>query len=123
MRVKICLGLLGLALFASAPVAIAADTVLRVVVVETNNIAEYMKQLERGKAIMKDAGSTPVLRVWQALYAGPNAGQIVVSVEYPGIQAFANDSAKLRKDPTFAAWLKGLEGVRKIVSDSLYEEM
>ena len=58
MKAKISLSLAALALlFVASTPAIAADTVLRVVVIETDDVDGYVKQVEQGKAILKKAGS------------------------------------------------------------------
>jgi ABC-type sugar transport system substrate-binding protein len=98
-------------------------TVARIVVVKTDNVAAYLQALENGKEIMKKIGITQQIRVWQATFAGPNAGSIVVAIEYPNIAAFADADAKTRADKDYQAWLKGLEKIRTILSDSLYKEL
>jgi len=82
-----------------------------------------VKQIEQGQALLKKMGSTTTIRVWQARYAGNNAGAVVVSIEYPDWVAFATEGQKLAADAEYQTWLKGLSKVRKIVSDSLYEEL
>lgn len=124
MKVTISLSLAVLALLfvASTPVA-AADTVLRVVVVQTDDVAGYVKQIEEGKALLKKMGSPALLRIWQASFAGPDTRSVVVSMEYESMQVLSADMAKLTADAEFATWLKGLEGLRKILSDSIYREL
>jgi hypothetical protein len=101
----------------------AQATVLRVVTVQTDNYGAYVKELEHGKAILKRLGSTAVLRVWRAHFAGPNAGSVVVSIEYPSMVVLAQDEAKAYADPEYTSWLGGLASIRKVVSDSVYDEM
>ena len=96
-------------------------TVLRVVVVKTDNLETYVKEIGRGQALLKELGSPAVVRVWHARFAGPNAGQVVVSVEYQDLAAYVNDE-KVASDPKYVAWLKGLSSIRTVVSDSLYDE-
>jgi hypothetical protein len=103
--------------------ATAEATVLRVVVVETTDMAAYAGELAKIRAAMTRLGSKSTVRVWRARFAGPNAGAVVVSVEYPDMAAFAAEDAKVQADPEYAALIKGLDRVRKIVSDSLYEEL
>lgn len=111
-------------LLVSVPSALAAEpTVLRVVVVQAESADAYVKELDRGRAIMKRLGSPSQIRTWRARFAGEEAGAIVVSLEYPNMAAFAADDAKLGADAEFQSWLKGLDKVRKIVSDSLYTEI
>ena len=107
---------------ASTP-AIAADTVLRVVVIETDDVAGYVKQIEQGKAILKKAGSPGILRIWQASFAGPETGSVVVSLEYENLQTLASEMAKLADNAEFQTWFKGLGEIRKVLSDSIYREL
>jgi len=97
-------------------------TVLRVVTVQTDDLGAYVKQIEQGQALLKKLGSPAVLRVWRARFAGPEAGTVVVSIAYADMATFAADDSKVAADPEYAAWLKGLSKIRKVVSDSLYEE-
>ena len=97
-------------------------TVLRVVTVQTDDLGAYVKQIEQGQALLKKLGSPAVLRVWRARFAGPEAGTVVVSIAYADMATFAADDSKVAADPEYAAWLKGLSKIRKVVSDSLFEE-
>jgi hypothetical protein len=110
-----------LGLFVMAASAEAA--VLRVVVVETSDVAAYMSQLNSLKASLQRMGSKSTIRAWRARFAGPNAGSIVVAVEYADMAAFAAEDARIAKDAEYQATLKAMGKVRKIVSDSLYEEL
>ena len=119
---KIRLGLI--ALIASLLCTAAANaTTLRVVVVQASDITAYVTALENGKGLLKSKGSVGQIRVWLARYAGENTGSIVVSVEYPSLEALAKDDALMRHDADLRAWLQGLGKIRKIVSDSIYEEL
>jgi hypothetical protein len=97
-------------------------TVLRVVVVKTDNPAAYAQELEKGRQIMKSLGVQATTRVWQARFAGPEAGAMVASIEYPSMDAFADAFKKTSASPEYAAWIKDLDKIRKILSDSLYTE-
>ena len=97
-------------------------TVLRVVVVKTENPAAYAQEIEKGRQIMKSLGVQATTRVWQARFAGPEAGAVVVSIEYPSLDAFADGYKKTNASADYQVWIKGLDNVRKIVSDSLYTE-
>jgi hypothetical protein len=120
MRSK-CL-LVAAALFALAAVSGEA-AVSRVVVVQASDAAGYVKAIEQGKALLKSKGSPASLRVWRARYAGDNTGAVVVTIEYPNLEALAKDDARLQTDPDLRTWLQGLDKFRKVVSDSIYEEM
>ncbi|MFY9844958.1 MAG: hypothetical protein WAK23_17750 [Terriglobales bacterium] len=71
---------------------------------------------------MKSLGVQAQTRVWQARFAGPETGAVVVSIEYPSMAAFADAVAKTNASSDYKTWLKGLDKVRKIVSDSLHSE-
>jgi len=115
---------LALLLGLSAGTGRAADqVVLRVVVVETDNVSGYVKEIEKGKALLKRLESPAILRVWQARFAGRDTGSVVASAEWPSMAAFAKDEAKTSADAEYQAWIKGVAKMRKIVSDSLYSEL
>ena len=120
---KLRIGLLGFvaALLCSG---MANAATLRVVVVQTSEVAAYTKAvLADGQALLKKKGSAAQFRVWQATFAGEDVGTVVVSVEYPNLEALAKDMAMLRSDPELLAWLEGLGKMRKVLSDSVYEEV
>jgi len=87
---------------------------MRVVAVDTNDVGAYIAELGKGKQMMNEIAPAMVMRAWRATFAGEAAGTVIVSLEHPGsLSAFS------------AAWEKtlGLSGLRRLVSDSLYEEM
>ena len=114
------IGIAAALLFACAGSVSAAT--LRVIVVEAPDVGAYVKALEDGKALRKRKGSVGEIRVWRATYAGDDAGTVVVSIEYPNLEALAKDNALFQSDAEMRAWLQGLDKIRKIVSDSIYEE-
>jgi len=119
---KLKTGLIGLAaalLFAG----MANATTMRVVVVEAADVPAYVKAVHEGRALLKKKGSAAELHVWIARYAGDNAGSVVVSIEYASLEALAKDAAMMRSDADLVAWLERLGKLRKIVSDSIYEEL
>ena len=101
----------------------AEATVLRVVVVETTDTAAYAAELNKIRAVMTRLGSKATVRSWRTRFAWPDAGAVVVSLEYPDMATFAAEDAQAMADPEYRALLKGLDRLRKIVSDSLYEEI
>jgi hypothetical protein len=108
---------------ASLPLRAADVPVLRVVVVQADDASAYLKEIDRGRAILKRLGSSSTIRVWQARYAGERAGAIVVAVESPSLTTYAKDEDKASSDPEYQAWINGLGKFRKVTSDSLYREM
>jgi hypothetical protein len=125
MKVKLPVILVVLALFlgVAAPALAVDQVVLRVVSVQTDDVDGYLREINKGKALLKRLGSPSVVRVWRARFAGENAGRLVVSVEYPSLVAFAADETKVSADAEYQAWIKGLSKVRRVVSDSLYNEL
>jgi hypothetical protein len=111
--------LLGVSSTASAQ----KTTVIRVVIVKTDYPVAYAQALEEGKAIMKKLSLPTNIHVYRATYAGPNAGSVAVSIEYPTMVALAEAEAKLSADKDYEAWIKTLNKLRTIVSDSVYREL
>ncbi len=103
--------------------AFAANGYLRVIVVKTDNVAAYLQELDKGRAMMKKLGINVTLRVWKATYAGPDTGVVVVSQEYASFAAFAEAQTKTAADSQFSTWVAGLDKIRTITSDSLYREL
>ncbi len=102
--------------------AVAADTaVSRVIVVQTADVPGYVHEVETLQALLKKAGVAATLRVWRATYAGADTGSIVVTVEVPNLAGIAKVEDTIRTNPDLAAEMKKISGMRKIVSDSLYD--
>jgi hypothetical protein len=120
--------LAGLAFSVLSAQTLAADqvvmdqVVMRVIVVETADVAAYVHEVTALSAMSKKAGSPITLRVWKARFAGPNTGSVVVSVEYPNLTALAKNDELTRSNADLAAEMKKIASIRKIVSDSIYEE-
>ncbi|HEY4230108.1 MAG TPA: hypothetical protein VGO79_08035 [Thermoanaerobaculia bacterium] len=113
----------GLAFPIASPLLAADHVVLRVLVVKSDNPEAYLKEIDRARELLKKLGTTQIIRVWRARFAGEHAGSIVVSVEYPSMASMAKDEAAIDTNPEYIAWYKGLDKVRTVVSDSLYTEM
>jgi len=101
----------------------AHASVMRVLVVETSDVDGYVRAIEQGKVLPKSKGSPVEIRVWRARFAGDQAGSIVVTAEFPDLEALARNDALEGSDPEVKAWLQGLGKMRKIVSDSIYTEL
>jgi hypothetical protein len=123
MKSKLVLAAVTILLCMSAPLRAEDTPVMRVIVVQTDNPGAYVKEvLETGRAHLRRLESTGNLRIWRAKYAGRDAGSVVVAIEYPSLTALAADDRKLAADPAMAGWIRDLDKIRKIVSDSLYSE-
>ncbi|HEY1252377.1 MAG TPA: hypothetical protein VGH97_14440 [Thermoanaerobaculia bacterium] len=124
MRGKVAALFFPLLLTLMPTTAAAADhTVLRVLVVKSESPDAYLKEIDRGRELLKKLGVTATIRVWRARFAGEQAGSIVVSVEYPSMASMAKDEAAIESNPEYVAWYRSLDKLRTVVSDSLYTEM
>jgi hypothetical protein len=101
----------------------SAPAVSRVVVVETANPGAYAAAIAEGQEILTGLGSSAKIHVWQARYAGEDAGTVVSSIEWPSMAAMAADDALMQGSEDMSAWIASLAGSRTIVSDSLYQEI
>jgi hypothetical protein len=116
------LAVMGLALVSA--VALPASTTLRVIAVQTPDIKAYRHEVETLQAEFKKEGLPVTLRVWRATYAGPDTGTIIVTVEVPDLATLAKiEDAVLKPNSPLSATMKRIEAIRKITSDSLYEEL
>ncbi len=115
----VALSMLALLVFAPA----AGAVVMRVVVVETPDAAAYVAQINKAPAMLKRLKSDAIIRVWRVRFAGPDTGKIIVSVEYADMATLAKDETTAMADPEYKAWLDGLGKMRKVVSDSTFDEM
>ena len=89
-------GILALCASFSAAADEAALGLMRVLVVQTADVSAYAHEVENVQALLKKAGQTSRIRVWQATYAGADAGFVVVSIEVANLAALAklNDAIK-----------------------------
>jgi hypothetical protein len=110
---------IGSALFAQMT---GTAAVLRVVVVQTADPAAYAAAIAEGQEMLTGLGSEATIRVWQARFAGQDAGAVVSSIEWPSMSAMAADDELMAGSAGMRAWLAGLSELRTIVSDSLYQE-
>ena len=116
------LAALGLGL--GSGVALPASTTLRVIAVQTSDIKTYRHEVEILQDQFKKEGLPVTLRVWRATYAGPDTGTIIVTVEVPDLATLAKiEDAVLKPNSPLSATMKRIEAIRKITSDSLYEEL
>jgi len=110
-------------LTASLSAAAAEPSVMRVIVVQTGDVPGYAHEIEALQALYKKIGLTVTIRAWRATYAGPDTGAIIVSIEVPSLAALAKLTESARSNPEVAAEMKKINGMRKIVSDSLYDSL
>ena len=116
--------LLGLTLSLSTLASADGHATLRVVAVQTDDAAAYIKQLKEGKQMIQKVAPKMTMRAWRATFAGDATGTVIVGLEHPGSLAdFATAWDKIQADKSVAKWLAGLSGLRRILSDSIDNEI
>jgi len=110
---------LGGAIFAQT----GGAAVSRVVAVQTSDPAGYAAAIAEGQAILDSLGSEATIRVWQARFAGENAGSVIAAIEWPSMAAMAADDELMVGSSEMSDWIASLAGLRTITSDSLYQEI
>jgi hypothetical protein len=123
MRKILLTALAGFLGFLASLSAMAADDagLLRVLVVQPTDLSAYVREVGTLQGLLKKAGSPARLRVWEATYAGPDTGTVVVSIEVPNLAALAKITELESSNAEISAELKKVRGMRKAVSDSLYD--
>jgi hypothetical protein len=106
-------------------VSAGQDTVLQVVAVEVEagKLDKYVESVSKFNGIAKRLGLEASLRIWEATMAGTNTGTVIVGVLFPNLAAFAEASVKLDADSEWQKLISDLDDIRKIVSNSLYQEL
>jgi hypothetical protein len=114
---------LGLMLAAGLPARAAEPTALRVLVVQPTDLKAYLHELDVAQGIIRKAGLSTKLRAWQAQFAGTEAGTVIVSLEFANLSELAHYYELARGNADMAAELAKIATLRKVVSDSLYQEL
>src|SRR5580700_673051 len=96
---------------------------LRVIVVKTDNVTNYLHELDKARAMSKRLGVAVQIHAYRATYAGTDTGELVVTIEYASFQAMAEAQVKQDADKEFSSWMASLEKMRTITSDSIYREL
>lgn len=113
----------GIAMGLAATAVADSSVVLRVVAIKTADVPAYVQEIDKARGMLKRLGLDVRVRVWRATFAGPDTGNVIVSQEYTSMVGFADGMTKAMADPEYVQWLKNLDKVRTVVSDSLYREM
>jgi CTP:molybdopterin cytidylyltransferase MocA len=109
-------------LTASLSAVAASSATMRVIVVQTADVPAYVHEVHTLQAIFKKLGQPVTLRVWQATYAGSDTNSIIVSVEYPNFMTLAKVNDMFATNQEVVAEMNKIGAMRKILSDSLYQE-
>ncbi len=118
-------GLACAAVLALSPsAAVAADKpVLRVIVVQASDVAAYVRELDLVRAAWQKHNVPATLTVYRASYAGPETGTVIVEARFPSMLALAQGMELARSEPEIVAEMAKLVPLRKVLSDSLYDEL
>jgi hypothetical protein len=104
-----------------------APHVTQVIVLQMPNGSSIPKLVDiakRAQVIAMKAGSTGKARLWNLAFAGPEAGHVIIAVEFPSMAAFAESGAKLQTNPEWQKMNADAEAIGvKVVSASLAVEI
>ena len=114
-------GLVGLAV--ALPALAAEPPVLRVIAVQTTDVAAYTHEIEVVRALYKKLGLNVTIDAYRATFAGAEAGAVVVAITVPNLAALAKMTEMSHTQPDVVAEMKKINAMRKIVSDSLYDKL
>jgi len=92
-----------------------------VLAVQPTDAAAYVHEVDALQALLKKTGTPARIRVWQATYAGADTGAVVVTIEVSNLAALAKLNDTMKTNTEIAAEMKKIVGMRKAVSDSLYD--
>jgi hypothetical protein len=60
------------------------------------------------------------MRVWNVTFGGEGSGNNAVGIVYPSLEVFAANNGKLQADAEGGKLFASLDGLRKVVSISLF---
>lgn len=102
-----------------APV-VGRDTVAEIITVEIEeDLQDYIASLEPLLARAKEIGGRTEIRIYQAMFAGENAGRVYVVVRHPSLEEWAKGN-KVQSDEQYRIHLAAVAATgREIVSRSL----
>jgi hypothetical protein len=88
------------------------------------NMQKFIDLTSRVNAIAAKYQSTGQARYWISTWAGPEAGHVIVTIEYPSLVSMAQSVAKLNGSPEFAKWLTEAQasGIKQL-SESVVTEL
>ncbi len=101
----------------------AEPPVMRVIVVETPDVKAYRHELEKLLVLERTVVPEATIRVWRARFAGAEVGTLIVEAQVPNLAALAKIDEFGRTNGEYQASMRRLEQLRRIASDSVYEEV
>ena len=87
------------------------------------NLPKFLALSKRADAIAQKYGSTGKARSWMTTYAGPNTGNVIVTVEYPSLVSLAQSRAKVDPSPEWRQLVTDAQMSIKLVSNSIVMEV
>jgi hypothetical protein len=120
---KILLSVLTAAGLALAVGSASAAPIARVISVQVTDLKAYAHEVDVLQGQMKKAGVAVTIRIWRARFAGSDAGTLIVAIEMPDLATLAKVDELQKSNTEIAATMQKIGALRKIVSDSLYEEV
>ncbi|HUI59418.1 MAG TPA: hypothetical protein VLX90_04310 [Steroidobacteraceae bacterium] len=101
----------------------SAAPIARIIVVQTTDLSAYLHEVGTLRSQMKKVLPAVSMRVFRARFAGPEAGTVVVAVEMPDLATLAKMDEFQKSNTEIAATMERIGKLRKIVSDSIYDEL
>jgi hypothetical protein len=120
---KILLSVLTAAGLALAVGSASAAPIARVISVQVTDLKAYAHEVDVLQGQMKKAGVAVTIRIWRARFAGSDAGTLIVAIEMPDLATLAKVDELQKSNTEIAATMQKIGALRKIVSDSIYEEV
>jgi hypothetical protein len=120
---KILLSVVTAAGLALAAGSASAAPIARVISVQVTDLKAYAHEVDVLQGQMKKAGVAVTIRIWRARFAGSDAGTLIVAIEMPDLATLAKVDELQKSNTEIAATMQKIGALRKIVSDSIYEEV
>lgn len=93
------------------------------VAVKPGKLDDYLARVKSAMAISTRLGNPGRIRVWQAEFAGENAGAVGVGMEYADVASYVSAQEKLAADAEWQKAVAGLDEVRSLAGRTLYQEI
>ena len=120
---KILLGVVTAAGLAFAAGSASAATIARVISVQVTDLKAYTHEVDVLQGQLKKAGAAVTIRIWRARFAGSETGTLIVAIEMPDLATLAKVDELQKSNAEIAGTMQKIGALRKIVSDSLYDEV
>jgi hypothetical protein len=101
------------------------EPVLQVVAVKVKPgmLDKYRKEVKKLRGVLERIGSEATVRMWSNNQGGPDAGTILVALEFPNAEAWAADSPKMQADKAWQDVLGDLHKLRTLEGSSMWRDI